>query len=73
MSVPLSPNKSSVYGEYMPEGIYVDEARESTLQMAERKLEALGIPHVVPHEEFREIKEREQIYNQSMTAPTGMT
>lgn len=59
----IAPNKSSVYGEYMPEGIYVDETRESTLQMAERKLEALGIPHVVPHEEFREIKEREQIYN----------
>lgn len=60
----IAPNKSSVYGEYMPDGIYVDETRESTLDMAERKLEALGIPHVVPHEEFREIKEGEQIYNE---------
>lgn len=60
----IAPNKSSVYGEYMPGGIYVDETRESTLDMAERKLEALGIPHVVPHEAFREIKEREQIYNE---------
>lgn len=60
----IAPNKSSVYGEYMPEGIYVDETRESTLDMAERKLEELLIPHVVPHEEFRKIKEKEQIYNQ---------
>lgn len=60
----IAPDKSSVYGEYMPEGIHVDETRESTLTMAERKLEALGIPHVVPHERFREIKEQEQIYNE---------
>lgn len=60
----IAPNKSSVYGEYMPDGIYVDETRESTLDMAKRKLGELGIPCVVPHEEFGEIKEREQIYNQ---------
>lgn len=60
----ICPNKSSVYREYMPEGIYVDETKESALDMAERKLDALGIPHVVPHEVFWEIKEREQIYNE---------
>lgn len=60
----IAPNKSSVYGEYMPEGIHVDETRESTLDMAVRKLKENGIPHVVPHRAFWEIKEREQIYNE---------
>lgn len=60
----ICPDKASVYGEYMPDTIYVDESRESTLDMAERKLDRLQIPHVVPHEEFRQIKEDVQIYNQ---------
>lgn len=60
----ICPDKASVYGEYMPDTIYVDESRESTLDMAERKLQEQKIPHVVPHEEFRQLKEDVQIYNQ---------
>ena len=59
----ICPNKSSVYGEYMPESIHVDENRESTLDMAARKLDERGIAYVIPDGAFREIKETEQIYN----------
>jgi hypothetical protein len=60
----ICPNKSSVYGDKMPDSICVDESHESTLDMAKRKLDALEIPYVIPDEEFRRLKENEQIYNQ---------
>ena len=59
----VCPNKSSVYSEYMPETIYVDESRESTLDLVKRRLNEEGISCVIPHEELRLRKEREQIYN----------
>lgn len=60
----ICPNKSSVYGEYMPESIHVDESRESTLDMAKRKLDELGISYVIPDEALKKIKENEQVYNE---------
>lgn len=59
----ICPNKSSVYGDYMPESIYVDETKESILDLAKRRLTEEGVPCVVPHEKFRSQKEEEQIYN----------
>lgn len=59
----ICPNKSSVYGEYMPEHIYVDETRESTLDMARRKLDVLGLTYVIPDKAYEELKEEEQLYN----------
>lgn len=59
----ICPNKSSVYGEYMPDSIHVDESRESTLDMARRKLKERGLSYVIPDTEFGKIKEQEQIYN----------
>lgn len=59
----ICPNKSSVYEKYMPDSIHVDESRESTLQMAKRKLDEKEIPYVIPDEQFRRIAETEQIYN----------
>lgn len=59
----ICPNKSSVYGDYMPETIYVDETKESTLDLAKRRLTEEGVTCVIPHEEFRVQKEEEQIYN----------
>lgn len=59
----ICPNKSSVYEKYMPDSIHVDESRESTLQMAKRKLDEKEIPYVIPEEQFRRIAETEQIYN----------
>lgn len=61
--VMICPNKSSVYGEYMPESIYVDETKESTLDLAKRRLTEEGVTCIIPHEEFRAQKEQEQIYN----------
>lgn len=60
----ICPNKSSVYGEYMPVSVHVDESCESTLDMARRKLDEKQIPYVVPDIVFRVVKENEQIYNQ---------
>ncbi len=59
----ICPNKSSVYGDYMPETIYVDEAKESTLDLAKRRMTEENVACVIPHEEFRVQKEEEQIYN----------
>lgn len=59
----ICPNKSSVYGEYMPDDIHVDESRESALDMARRKLDERGVSYVIPDRAFRRIKETEQIYN----------
>lgn len=59
----ICPNKSSVYGEYMPDAIHVDTTQKSTLDMAKEKLENLGISYVIPDAEFCDIKKTEQIYN----------
>lgn len=59
----VCPNKSSIYDDYMPETIYVDESRESTLDLVKRRLNEEGVSCVIPHEEFRLQKEKEQIYN----------
>ena len=58
-------DKKTVYGEYMPESIRVDESRESIMEMLSRKLEDAGVPYVIPLEEYRVRKESEKIYNKS--------
>lgn len=56
-------DKKSVYGEYMPDYIHVDETKESIMEMLARKLDAAGVDYVIPIEEFRELKQQKQIYN----------
>lgn len=56
-------DKKSVYGEYMPDSIHVDESKESIMQMLSRKLSDKGISFVIPFEEFWEAKKTERIYN----------
>lgn len=59
----VCPNKSSVYGQYMPDDIYVDETRDSALDVLKRKLEKENVSYVIPDEEFRERAKSQQIYN----------
>lgn len=56
-------DKKTVYGEYMPDYIHVDESRESIMEMLARKLESAGVDYVIPVEEFRELKQQQRIYN----------
>lgn len=56
-------DKKTVYGEYMPDNIHVDESKESIMQMLARKLSDKGVSYVIPVEEFREAKKTERIYN----------
>lgn len=59
----ICPNKSSVYGDHMPESIYVDESRQSVLELTEEKLEEQGILTVIPHEKLHALSAEEQVYN----------
>lgn len=58
-------DKKTVYGEYFPDSIHVDESKESILDMLSRKLEEADVPFVIPVKEFRGRTETEQIYNKS--------
>lgn len=59
----VCPNKSSVYGQYMPDTIHVDEAKDSPLELLKKKLCEKGVNYVIPDREFIEKSKTEQIYN----------
>ena len=56
-------DKKTVYGDYMPDEIHVDESRESIMEMLSRKLSDAEVPYVIPVEEFRTAAQTERIYN----------
>ncbi len=58
-------DKKTVYGEFMPDAIRVDESRESIMAMLSRKLDEAGVEYVIPLEEYRELKKTQKIYNKS--------
>ncbi len=45
-------DKKTVYGEFMPDYIHVDESRESVMGMLARKLGDAQVDYVIPVEEF---------------------
>lgn len=59
----VCPNKSSVYGQNMPDDIHVDLTKSSTLDTLKQKLDATGVNYVIPDAEFRKRAQEEQIYN----------
>lgn len=59
----VCPNKSSVYGQFMPDDIHVDMTKNSALDTLKQKLDATGVNYVIPDAEFREKAKEEQIYN----------
>ena len=58
-------DKKTVYGEYMPESIHVNESNESIMEMLSRKLDEAGVAYVIPLEEYRELKKTQKIYNRT--------
>lgn len=58
-------DKKTVYGEYMPDSIRVNETNESIMEMLARKLDDAGVEYVIPLEEYRELKKTQRIYNTS--------
>lgn len=58
-------DKKTVYPEYFPDSIHVDENNPSIMEMLDEKLEAAKVPHLIPVNEFREQAKKEQIYNVS--------
>ncbi len=56
-------DKKTVYGEYMPDYIRVDESKESIMKMLSRKLDEKGVEYVIPIEEFTELKKTQKLYN----------
>ena len=60
----VCPNKSSVYGQYMPDSIHVDETKKTALDVVRGDLEEAGVSYVIPDREFRERAKNEQIYNE---------
>ncbi|MCR5283546.1 MAG: hypothetical protein K6E18_09265 [Lachnospiraceae bacterium] len=60
-------DKKTVYPEYMPDDIHVDESRESIMENLSRKLDEKQVPYVIPVEEFRAAATRDEnrIYNQT--------
>lgn len=59
----VCPNKSSVYGQYMPDTIFVDESRRSALDTLKDMLYENGTDYLIPDAEFREKAKTQQIYN----------
>lgn len=57
-------DKKTVYGQYFPDSIHINDGKESVLDMLSRKLADANVPYVIPVGEFREKAETEQIYNQ---------
>ncbi len=60
-------DKKTVYPEYMPDDIHVDESRESIMENLSRKLEEKKVAYVIPVEEFRAAATRDEnrIYNRT--------
>ncbi|MCM1160295.1 MAG: hypothetical protein NC412_03635 [Roseburia sp.] len=59
----ICPDKKSIYGEYFPDFIHVNEKQESTLELLEGKLDKAEVPYVIPVGEFKEAAKTVQIYN----------
>lgn len=59
----ICPDKKSIYGEYFPDYIHVDETKQDTLKLLAGKLDKAEVPYVIPVEEFREAAKTTQIYN----------
>lgn len=59
----ICPDKKSVYGDYFPEYIHVNEENPHTLELLKEKLDEAEVPYVIPIEEFREAAKTTQIYN----------
>lgn len=61
--VMVCPNKSSVYGDYMPDDIHVNTQNRPLLDLLKERFNEAGLSYVIPDEEFARLRKQEQIYN----------
>ena len=59
----LCPDKKTIYPEYFPDSIHVNEANPGITDYMGLKLEAAGIDHIIPVDELKAAKENEIVYN----------
>lgn len=59
----MSPDKKTIYPEYFPKTIHVDERNDSVPEYLEEKLQEKDINYIIPIGELNEAKKTEQIYN----------
>lgn len=59
----ICPDKKSVYEDFFPDYINVNEEKPDTLELLKDKLDRAGVPYVIPVEEFRQAAKTTQIYN----------
>ena len=56
-------DKKTVYPEYMPSSIHVQEDNESIMESLAAHLERADVPYVIPVEEYMREKQTKQLYN----------
>ncbi|MCR5507226.1 MAG: hypothetical protein K6F34_00925 [Lachnospiraceae bacterium] len=59
----LCPDKKTVYPEYFPSSVHVNEANPSITGYMEEKLNEKGIDHIIPVAELKEAKKDQVVYN----------
>lgn len=59
----VCPDKKTIYPEYFPDEIHVNEDNESVLQHVEKELAKTDIDYIIPTEELLAAKKDEVIYN----------
>ncbi|MCR5108735.1 MAG: hypothetical protein K6B28_11295 [Lachnospiraceae bacterium] len=59
----LCPDKKTVYSEYFPESIYVNEDNTPVIEYLEGDLEKTDIDYIIPDDELKEAKSTQVVYN----------
>ncbi|MCR4806101.1 MAG: hypothetical protein K5857_00360 [Lachnospiraceae bacterium] len=59
----LCPDKKTIYPEYFPDSIHVNEDNPGITDYMDSKLKGTGIDYIIPVEELKEAKKTEVVYN----------
>ena len=59
----LCPDKKSIYPEYFPDSIHVNENNQSLIDYMKESLDASNVDYIIPDEELRAAKENQVVYN----------
>ena len=64
----LCPDKKTIYPEYFPKSIHVNEENESVTGYMEAALSKTDIPYIIPTKELTEAKKDQVVYNKKYDA-----
>ncbi|MCR5421620.1 MAG: hypothetical protein K6E98_11475 [Lachnospiraceae bacterium] len=59
----LCPDKKTVYSEFFPDSIHVNEDNPSITEYMKKKLADSGVDHIIPVDELKAAKEEKVVYN----------